>query len=161
MLWPSLFRSGSRHLKAPARACWTHQSTLTPPIWPPRCPSCLLQDLEMWLCSPGCSGSQSGDLRAPARGLRTRHLDYFQLLTTTNRAGMNIVEHVSLLHTWESSGYMPRNGIAGSSGSVMLSFQKKRQTDFQSSCTNCIPTSSGGVSLFLHILANTCCLLSF
>ena len=30
---------------------------------------------------------------------------------------MNIVQHVSLLHAGESSGYMPRSGIAGSSGS--------------------------------------------
>ena len=29
VLWPRLFRSQSRHLKAPARACCTHQSTLT------------------------------------------------------------------------------------------------------------------------------------
>ena len=33
---------------------------------------------------------------------------------------MNIVEHVSLLHGGESSGYMPRSGIAGSSRSDVL-----------------------------------------
>jgi hypothetical protein len=32
---------------------------------------------------------------------------------------MNIVEHVSLLHIGVSSGYMPRSGIAGSSGCTM------------------------------------------
>jgi hypothetical protein len=31
---------------------------------------------------------------------------------------MNIREHVSLLHFGASSGYMPRSGIAGSSGST-------------------------------------------
>jgi hypothetical protein len=30
---------------------------------------------------------------------------------------MNIVEHVSLLQVGASSGYMPRSGTAGSSGS--------------------------------------------
>ena len=38
---------------------------------------------------------------------------------------MKIVEHASLLHAGEASGYMPRSCIAGSSGSVMPSFQDK------------------------------------
>jgi hypothetical protein len=48
------------------------------------------------------------------------HLGSFQLLAIINKAAMNIVEHVSLLHIGTSSGYMPRSGIAGSSG---LSFK--------------------------------------
>ena len=48
---------------------------------------------------------------------------------------MNIVEHVSLLHAGESSGYMPRSGIAGFSRSVMPRFLRNRQTDFQTGCT--------------------------
>ena len=48
---------------------------------------------------------------------------------------MNIVEHVSLLHAGESSGYMPRSDIARSSRSVMPSFLRNRHTDFQSYCT--------------------------
>ena len=35
-----------------------------------------------------------------------------------------------------SSGYMPRRGIAGSSGSTMSNFLRNRQTDFQSGCTS-------------------------
>jgi hypothetical protein len=58
------------------------------------------------------------------------HLDSFQLLATINKAAMNIVEHVSLLHVGTSSGYMPRRGIAGSSGSIMSSFLRNHQTDF-------------------------------
>ena len=46
------------------------------------------------------------------------HLGSFQLLAIINKAAMNIVEHVSLLQVGPSSGYMPRRGIAGSSGST-------------------------------------------
>ena len=59
----------------------------------------------------------------------------FQLLAIINKDAMNIVEHVSLLYAGESSGYMPRRDIAGSSGSAMSSFLRNRQTDFQSGCT--------------------------
>ena len=60
------------------------------------------------------------------------YLGSFQLLAIINRAAVNIVEHVSLLHGGESSGYIPRSGIAGSSGSDVPSFLRNRQTDFQS-----------------------------
>ena len=64
------------------------------------------------------------------------HLSYFQLLTIINKAAMNIVEHVSLLHVVASSGYMPRSGTAGLPGSTMSNFLRNRQTDFQSGCTD-------------------------
>ena len=64
------------------------------------------------------------------------HLGSFQLLAIINKAAMNIVEHVSLLHVGASSGYMPRSGIAGSSGSTMSNFLRNSQTDFQSHCTS-------------------------
>ena len=35
---------------------------------------------------------------------------------------MNIVEHVFILHVGESFEYMPRSGIAGSSGNTMSNF---------------------------------------
>jgi hypothetical protein len=41
-----------------------------------------------------------------------------------------MVEHVSLLPVGTSSGYMPRSGIAGSSGSTMANFLRNHQTDF-------------------------------
>ncbi|SFW04281.1 Protein of uncharacterised function (DUF3704) [Chlamydia abortus] len=64
------------------------------------------------------------------------HLGSFQLLAIINKAAMNIVEHVSFLPVGASSGYMPRRGIAGSSGSTMSNFLRNRQTDFQSGCTS-------------------------
>ena len=50
------------------------------------------------------------------------HLGCFQLMAIINMTAMNIVEYVSLLQVGESSGYMPRSGIAVSSGSTMSSF---------------------------------------
>jgi hypothetical protein len=64
------------------------------------------------------------------------HLGSFQLLAIINKAAMNIVEHVSLLPVRVSSGYMPRRGIAGSSGSTMSNFLRNHQTDFQGGCTS-------------------------
>jgi hypothetical protein len=63
------------------------------------------------------------------------HLGSFHL-AIINKAAMNIVEHVSLLHVRASSGYMPRSGIAGSSGSIMYNFLRNCQTDFQNGCTS-------------------------
>jgi hypothetical protein len=64
------------------------------------------------------------------------HVGCFQLLAIINKAAMNIVEHVSLLYDGESSGYMPRSGIAGSSGRTISNFLSNQQTDFQSGFTS-------------------------
>jgi hypothetical protein len=64
------------------------------------------------------------------------HLVSFQLLAIINKAAMNIVEHVSLIHAGVSCGYMHKRGIAGSSGSIMSNFLRNRQTDLQSGCTS-------------------------
>jgi hypothetical protein len=64
------------------------------------------------------------------------HLGFFQLLAIINKAAMNIMEHVSLLHVGTSSGYMLRSGVTGSSGSTMSNFLRNCQTNFQSVCTS-------------------------
>ena len=64
------------------------------------------------------------------------HLCSFQLLAITNKAAMNIVEHVSFLLVGTSSGNMPRRVIRGSSSSTMSNFLRNCQTDFQSGCTS-------------------------
>jgi hypothetical protein len=43
---------------------------------------------------------------------------------------------VPLLPVGTYFGYMPRRGIAGSSGSTMSNFLGYLQTDFQSGCTS-------------------------
>jgi len=60
-------------------------------------------------------------------------LSSFWLLLIT---AMNIVGHVSLLYVGASFRYMPKRGIAGSSGSSMSNFQRNLQTDFQNGCTS-------------------------
>jgi hypothetical protein len=53
------------------------------------------------------------------------HLGSFQLLAIINKAAMNIVEHVFLLHDGTSSGYNAQeSGISGSSGSTRHGFLK-------------------------------------
>jgi hypothetical protein len=64
------------------------------------------------------------------------HLGSFWRQAIINKAAMNIVEHVFLLPVGTFSGYMPRGGISGSSGSTMSIFVKNLQTDFQSGCTS-------------------------
>jgi hypothetical protein len=64
------------------------------------------------------------------------HLGSFQLLAIINKAAMNIVEHGSFLLVGTFSGYMPRRGIVGSSGSTMSNFLRNRLIDFQSGCTS-------------------------
>jgi hypothetical protein len=64
------------------------------------------------------------------------YLGCFQLLAIINKATMNIVEDESLLPVGTPSGYMPRRGIAVSSGNTTFNFLKNCQTDFQSGGTS-------------------------
>jgi hypothetical protein len=89
------------------------------------------------------------------------HLGSFQLLAIVNKALMNTVEHVFLLHVGASSGYMPRRGIAVSSGSTMSNFLRNHQTYFQSGCTSLQSHQQWRSVLFLHNLARICCHLDF
>ena len=74
---------------------------------------------------------------------------------------MNIVEHVPLWHGGATFRYIPKSGIAGSSGRSIPNLLRNLQIDFQSGCTSFHPTINGGVFLFLHILSNKCCHLRF
>ena len=63
------------------------------------------------------------------------YLYSFQLLAIINKASMKIVKHVSLLDVRASSGYMPRHGMDGSSGSTLSNFLSKYKIGFHSGCT--------------------------
>jgi hypothetical protein len=79
------------------------------------------------------------------------HLGSFYLLASINKAAINIVEHVFLLYVGAAFGYMPRSGIAGSSGNTKSNFLKNHQIDFQSGCT-CLKSQNqwGSVPLSPH-----------
>ena len=64
------------------------------------------------------------------------YLGCFQFLAITNKATMNIVEHVPLWHGIASFGYIPKSGIAGSEGRSISNFLRNLQIDFQSDCTS-------------------------
>jgi hypothetical protein len=50
------------------------------------------------------------------------HLGCLQLLAITDKAAMNIVEHMSLWYGGESFGYMPKSVIAGFSDRTISNF---------------------------------------
>jgi hypothetical protein len=64
------------------------------------------------------------------------HLGSCQLLAITNKAAMNIVEHVPLRHCRSFFENIPKSGIPGSLGRILSSFLKNIQIDFQSGCTS-------------------------
>jgi hypothetical protein len=57
-------------------------------------------------------------------------------LAITNKATMNIVEHVPLWHGGISFEYISKSGIAGSLGRSISNFLMYLQFDFQSVCTS-------------------------
>ena len=53
-----------------------------------------------------------------------------------NNAAMNIVEHMSLFHAYESFGSIPKSGIAGSCRKLIPIFLRNCHTDLQNGCTS-------------------------
>ena len=53
------------------------------------------------------------------------YLGCFQLLASTNKAAMNVVEQVPLCHGGATIGYIPKSGIAGSSEKIYFQFSEE------------------------------------
>ena len=80
------------------------------------------------------------------------HLGCFQLLAIINKAAVNIVEHVPLWHGRASSGYIPKSGIAVTSGTSISSLLRNLQIDLD----RCINQDEGVLSASdtsLHMLS--------
>ena len=81
------------------------------------------------------------------------HLDSSYVLAIVNSAAMNIGVHVPL-QTMVFSGYLPRNGTAGSYGSSIFKFLKDLHTVLQNAAPIYIPINSIGGFPFLHIFSS-------
>ena len=65
------------------------------------------------------------------------HLECFHFLAIMNNACMNISVQICVwMYAFNSLGYTPRSGIAGSHGDSMFNFLRNCQTASQSSCTS-------------------------
>ena len=77
------------------------------------------------------------------------HLGSSQLLAVINKAAMNIVEHVSLLHVEASSGL--KHGKLGPQVVLCPIFLGMAILISRVVVPACNPTSNGGVFLFFHM----------
>jgi hypothetical protein len=84
------------------------------------------------------------------------HLGCLQCLAMTNKAAMNIVEHLSLWHGGTAFGYMFKSGMPGIQVDLFPIFRENYRLFSRVVVTVCNLTSNGGVFHFLNFLANKC-----
>ena len=74
------------------------------------------------------------------------YLGCFQLLAITDKAAMNILEHVTLWHSGAPFRDMTKSSIAVSLGRSISIFLQKLEIDFQNSCSSLQECSSFSTS---------------
>ena len=82
------------------------------------------------------------------------HLGCFQLLAITNKAAMNIVEHVLHGMVWHLLGIFPRVELLGLQVDLFPIFWGTSRLISRMVVPVCNPTSNGEVFLFLLIFSN-------
>ena len=89
-------------------------------------------------------------------------LGCFQVLSMTNNAPMNMVEHMSFWYNWTSFGYIPKSGIAGYLGRLFPNFLRNLHSGIQRDCTSLhLHQQCRGVHFTVHSLQHKLWLLFF
>jgi hypothetical protein len=98
--------------------------------------TCLPRAPELWQDTGSLSLSYFPHTHDPAYSFFCLGTSGFRPLAIKNKATLKIVEHVALWHGGASFEYIPKRGIAESSGRSISNFLRNLQIDFESNCNS-------------------------